>query len=322
MEQYGILTAPDTLRFERTLPGPIEKVWAYLTESDKRGLWLARGDMELVEGGRVTLQFFHRELSPVQGPVPEKFKAMDQGHSFTGKVIRINAPYLLAFTWDGGSEVTFELEPEQAGTVRLTVTHRRLTPEQYSTAPGWHAHLDILDARLRGKTTDNFWKCFLQLEAAYQKRLAPAAETGMLIRRPVAEVFEAFIDPAITTKFWFTKSTGKLEKGKTVEWTWEMYNITSVVTVLDIVPNKTIEIHWGAPGKEVNRVEWSFRPMGEGMTFVDIVMDGFHGDQQAILEKVSGSASGFCWVLAGLKALLEFNVRLNLVADRFPDRAN
>jgi uncharacterized protein YndB with AHSA1/START domain len=317
MEQYGILVTPETLRFERTLPGPIEKVWAYLTESDKRGLWLAKGDMELVEGGKVTLQFFHDELSPVKGPTPEKFRDIDC--SLTGKVLRINAPYLLTFTWGGDSEVTFELEPEQGNTVRLTVTHRKLTPEQYSSAPGWHAHLDILEDRLEGKTPDNFWKSFLQLEAAYQKRLAPAAETGMLIRKPVARVFESFIDPAITTKFWFTRSTGKLEKGKTVEWTWEMYNITSIVKVLDIVPDKKIEIEWGGAGKEINRVEWTFQPMGEGITFVDIVMDGFHGDQQAILEKVSGSASGFCWVLAGLKAFLEFGIQLNLVADRFPE---
>ena len=316
MEQYGILVTPETLRFERTLPGPIEKVWAYLTESDKRGLWLAKGDMELVEGGKVELEFVHRELSPVQGPTPDKFKDIDC--SVHGKVLRVNAPHLLTFTWGGGSEVSFELEQEQGNTVRLTVTHRKLTPEQYSTAPGWHTHLDILDTRLKGKAPDNFWKSFLHWEAAYQKRLAPAAETGMLIRKPVAEVFEAFIDPKVTTKFWFTKSTGKLEKGRTVEWTWEMYHLTSIVKVLDIVPNKKIEIEWGAAGKEVNRVEWSFRPMGEGMTFVYIVMDGFHGDQQTILENVSGSASGFCWVLAGLKALLEFNVRLNLIADRFP----
>lgn len=317
MEQYGILAAPDTLRFERTLPGPIEKVWAYLTESDKRGLWLAKGEMELVEGGKVRLEFIHQDLSPVQGPVPEKFKDIDC--SMNGKILRINAPYLLAFTWGGGSDVTFELEPTQGNLVRLTVTHRKLTPAQYNTAPGWHTHLDILDTRLHGKTADNFWKSFLHWEAAYQKRLTPTAETAMLIRRPVSEVFEAFIDPAITTKFWFTKSTGKLEKGKTVEWTWEMYKITSHVKVLDIVPDKKIEIEWGAPGGDVNRVEWSFRPMGEGKTFVAIVMDGFQGDQQAILEKVSGSASGFCWVLAGLKALLEFQLQLNLVADRFPD---
>jgi uncharacterized protein YndB with AHSA1/START domain len=41
----------------------------------------------------------------------------------------------------------------------------------------------------------------------------PVAKAEMLIRKPVAEVFEAFIDPAITTKFWFTKGSGRLEPG-------------------------------------------------------------------------------------------------------------
>ena len=50
----------------------------------------------------------------------------------------------------------------------------------------------------------------------------PVSKTGMLIRRPVAEVFEAFVDPEITTKFWFTQSGGRLEAGKQVQWEWEM----------------------------------------------------------------------------------------------------
>jgi uncharacterized protein YndB with AHSA1/START domain len=45
----------------------------------------------------------------------------------------------------------------------------------------------------------------------------PVAKTGMLIRKPVAEVFEAFIDPGVTTKFWFTKGSGRLEVGKQVK---------------------------------------------------------------------------------------------------------
>jgi len=38
----------------------------------------------------------------------------------------------------------------------------------------------------------------------------------MLIRKPVAEVFEAFTNPKITSKFWFTKGSGKLEAGAKV----------------------------------------------------------------------------------------------------------
>ena len=52
----------------------------------------------------------------------------------------------------------------------------------------------------------------------------PITKTGMLIRKPVADVFEAFVNPDITTKFWFTKSSGKLQADKQVRWEWEMYD--------------------------------------------------------------------------------------------------
>ena len=65
---------------------------------------------------------------------------------------------------------------------------------------------------------------------------APIAKTEMLIRKPVAEVFEAFTNPKITSKFWFTKGSGKLEAGKQVTWTWEMYNISTQVNVSEIEP--------------------------------------------------------------------------------------
>jgi len=44
------------------------------------------------------------------------------------------------------------------------------------------------------------------------------AKAEMLIRKGIEEVFDAFINPEITTKIWFTKSSGKLETGKHVEW--------------------------------------------------------------------------------------------------------
>jgi len=146
----------------------------------------------------------------------------------------------------------------------------------------------------------------------------PVAETAMLIRKPVGEVFEAFTDPAITTRFWFTESSGKLEKGKRVSWIWSMYNHTSLVDVIDIVPGKKIEITWGSADNDRTRVEWTFESFTADTTFVQITCDGFKGDQQNILNQVAETTGGFCWVLAGLKAWLEFGIQLNLVADRFP----
>jgi uncharacterized protein YndB with AHSA1/START domain len=137
---------------------------------------------------------------------------------------------------------------------------------------------------------------------------APVATTGMLIRRPVAEVFEAFIDPGITTKFWFTKSSGRLETGKQVQWEWEMYGISIPVTVKAVEPNKRILIEWPGYGTPTT-VEWIFMPLDDGSTFVRIVNAGFTGDGDEIVKQVSDSSQGFSLVLAGLKALLEHNVK-------------
>ena len=103
-----------------------------------------------------------------------------------------------------------------------------------------------------------------------QLKRIPITTTGMLMRRPVAEVFRAFIDP---------------------EW----------------------------PGYSgLTTVEWTFLSQPDGTTFVRIAESGFIGDADQLVEQVTNSTQGFTLVLAGLKALLEHDVQLNLVADRYP----
>ena len=146
----------------------------------------------------------------------------------------------------------------------------------------------------------------------------PISKTGMLIRRPVEDVFEAFISPEITTKFWFTKSSGRLEAGRQILWEWEMYNVSASVTVKAIEQNKRIVIEWpGYSGSST--VEWIFAPQNDGTTFVSITEAGFTGNGDELVKQVAASTQGFTLVLAGLKALLEHNIQLNLVADRYPE---
>ena len=72
MNKFGELIAPDTVRFERMLPGPIERVWAYLTESDKRAQWFCSGETELRVGGHIDMHFDNSQLSPLDDvPPPE-----------------------------------------------------------------------------------------------------------------------------------------------------------------------------------------------------------------------------------------------------------
>ena len=146
---------------------------------------------------------------------------------------------------------------------------------------------------------------------------APAAKAEMLVRKPVATVFEAFVDPAITSKFWFTKGSGRLEAGAAVRWEWEMYNVSADVRVTAVEPNRRILVEWSAYGAPTT-VEWVFTARPDGTTFVSITNAGFAGTPAEQAAQAIGSTEGFTLVLAGLKALLEHGVRLNLVADRFP----
>jgi uncharacterized protein YndB with AHSA1/START domain len=144
----------------------------------------------------------------------------------------------------------------------------------------------------------------------------PVAHTGMLIRKPAAEVFESLVDPAITSKFWFTNGSGRLEVGKRVRWDWKMYDVSVEVTPKVVEPNERIAIEW--PGYSgPTTVEWRLEQR-DGATFVDVTEKGFTGDADDLVGYVADSTQGFSLMLAGMKALLEHDVQLNLTADRFP----
>jgi uncharacterized protein YndB with AHSA1/START domain len=145
----------------------------------------------------------------------------------------------------------------------------------------------------------------------------PIVRTGMRIRRSPAEVFEAFVDPAITSRFWFTHGSARLEAGREVRWEWEMYGVGIPVAVKEVEPSRRIAVEW--PGEGTNTlVEWDFQPLEDGTTFVTITNSGLIGDGDSLARQVADSTEGFCLVLAGAKALLEHGIELNLVVDRFP----
>ncbi|MBZ9866585.1 SRPBCC family protein [Mesorhizobium sp. CA15] len=144
---------------------------------------------------------------------------------------------------------------------------------------------------------------------------SPIAETAMLIRRPVAEVFEAIIDPTVTTKFWFTHSSGRLNEGKLVEWEWSMYGVSTKVEVSEIVPNEKIVMQWSDPP---TTVVWTFTEMPNEATFLEIRNFGFAGSADEQVKQAVESTGGFALVLAGAKAWLEQGLTLGLIGDRHP----
>lgn len=176
MSDYGIVTNPDTVRFERLLPGPIERVWAYITESDKRATWLASGPIELRLGGTVDLTWHHAELS-AEKEAPPEYKQYD-GYRMQGRVTSCEPPRRLSFTWpdDTGheSEVCFELTA-RGNDVLLVLEHRRIGTHKMllGDSAGWHAHIGILTDQLNGVEPRPFWTTHERLLAEYVRRIGP-----------------------------------------------------------------------------------------------------------------------------------------------------
>jgi len=169
LDDYGTLTEPATLTIQRLLPGPVERIWDYLTKSDLRRQWFAAGEMDLEEGGGFELTWRNGELSDPPGQRPESFP---EEHSMKGTITQIAPPYRLAITWGTTGGVVFDLEPKGSD-VLLTVVHSRIPDRsiRLNVCAGWHAHLDVLVLRLNGKTPSSFWDSWQRLKSEYDQRL-------------------------------------------------------------------------------------------------------------------------------------------------------
>jgi uncharacterized protein YndB with AHSA1/START domain len=146
----------------------------------------------------------------------------------------------------------------------------------------------------------------------------PITKVGMLIRKPAAAVFQAFVDPAITTRFWFTKSTGKVVTGATLRWDWEMYGVHTEVSVKEVKDNERIVISWGESDKP-RTVDLQFTSYGDS-TYLQITESGFVGTGDELVSHVTNATGGFTSVLCALKALLEHQIVLTVVADHLPPK--
>lgn len=177
MIEHAVLVAPGTVRIERLLPGPIERIWAYLIESEKRRQWLAAGEMEARPGGRVEFIWRNSELGKNDVPPPA---GQPDEVVMRAEIVECDPPRLLVITWNApapghGSQVRFELAPRR-DKVELVITHSGLAivDDMTKVSGGWHTHLDILAACLDGREPEGFWRSYARLSPEYAKRLRNA----------------------------------------------------------------------------------------------------------------------------------------------------
>jgi len=170
-EAFGELTKPGVFRIERLLPGPIERVWSYLIDPEKRRKWFGDGPLELRMDGRLELQFRFSDLTSEQTPTNEQ-----EACTVVGRITRCDPPHVLSYTWGAesdASEVTFELM-SRGDKVLLVITHCRLRGRDMMVrvAAGWHTHVELLCDVIDNKPRRPFWSTKSSLENAYRSRVS------------------------------------------------------------------------------------------------------------------------------------------------------
>lgn len=176
-DRLGAVTGPREVTFVRELPGPIERVWSFLVDSEKRARWFAGGELEPRTGGHIALIFNNGQLAPPNETVSARHaKHSGEIHS-EGTVTVFDPPSRLAFEWGGpggpSSQVSFELEEIEGEKVRLTLVHSKLSGRSQMTdvSGGWHAHLGVLRDALEGRAPQAFWAKLDEVEPIYEETL-------------------------------------------------------------------------------------------------------------------------------------------------------
>jgi uncharacterized protein YndB with AHSA1/START domain len=171
------IITPETLRFERLLDAPIEKVWQYLVDSELRARWFMGGPTDDKVGGVIGMTMQHDNLSDGDVPTPERYRSY-LGHSWEERITRIEPPHILAFTWEKGEagEVRFELS-DVAGRTKLVLTHSGLRGkgDAIDFGGGWHSHLAVLQRRIFNEAVPDFWALHADAEATVKQALGSAA---------------------------------------------------------------------------------------------------------------------------------------------------
>ena len=175
MSDYGRQTGPDSLEFNRVFAAPIDKVWQFLIDPEKRKLWFCGGKTDDFVGGTIVMDFDHTRLS--ESAPPEKY-ASEEVASHFAEILEYDPPHRLAFTWfeSAGSEtskVVISLTALGDNSTELHLAHSGVTGREMllGVFAGWHGHFDLLGEVLVGPRKSDFWVVDQRLEAEYAERI-------------------------------------------------------------------------------------------------------------------------------------------------------
>ncbi|MGV6820807.1 MAG: hypothetical protein ACWA5T_09975 [Parvularcula sp.] len=180
MNKYGEILEDGTLYFVRELPGDLSQAWSWIAEGQKRAAWLCGGDDVRRTGETIKFVFSHKDLTPHEEVIPEKYKDMDDGISFDVDVTACEPPHRLVIWWpspEGNNEIEFRLK-EIDGKVILELFQRGEIPVEHflGSCAGWHTHLGLMVDKMGGVSPQPFWTThealYLEYRSLFKDHLA------------------------------------------------------------------------------------------------------------------------------------------------------
>jgi uncharacterized protein YndB with AHSA1/START domain len=140
----------------------------------------------------------------------------------------------------------------------------------------------------------------------------PIAKIELLIRRPAADAYRAFVDPEVLTKFWLGRASAPLTPNGRVRWEFLVAGAAATLEVRSMIENRHIATTWD----DDTTIDFSFSELEPTLALVCVTQAGFTGSPDEVVAKALDATQGFALVLCELKALLEQNVSLNAVRDK------
>ena len=141
-----------------------------------------------------------------------------------------------------------------------------------------------------------------------EERIKTKVQMGIL--KPAHEVFEAIVDPDKMSRYFITTSTGRMESGRTLTWTWEDYDASHEVKVQNVEKDNLVSFTWKGSGVEC-LVVITPEPKGDSQTLVKITESDWPADFKGA-NRCMGQVEGWTQFLCCLKAFLEYGVNLRV----------
>jgi uncharacterized protein YndB with AHSA1/START domain len=145
-------------------------------------------------------------------------------------------------------------------------------------------------------------------------------KAALQILKPANEVFDAIVDPIKMSNYFISKSSGRMEEGKTIMWRFPEFDMEFPIRVGKIEKDKYISYYWEVDGAEL-LVEMTLTPGNKNSTVVNVTEKSRANDEPGI-KWLKGNTEGWANFLACLKAYLEYGINLRKGAfDFLADKA-